>query len=563
MIELLTPDDFNIIDAMRERGSSFSAGCYSWLEVKEWLKWWDKAKSEYLNKIFKDDVILRKTIRYDLSEYEISCKINDEVFNDYRHPEARQFIQFKRKFKDAFNYLNEAGYNPKFYAICALMDSDNLASNSYQSQWCDKTIDIPIPHQEKPFRLQTGAKVSKAIGRLCSLMNIDGWEPMRLKISQILNDSHIEGTLCLSIHPMDFMTASVNNNRWSSCMHFYDGEYRRGVIEMMNSPSVICAYVESDSENIDVEGFIWNSKKWREFFIINDLVITGIKGYPYSNQQIETLVADWVRELIIENNVFPEVKWNEEISYYGVNDKVYIEATDINANVPEFDCGPAMYNDFYSGNTYTGYFSDKMLDNCYREIFYSGYSECVVCGDDSWDEYYDDDYAGSQLVCCGCDPTVRCEACGDRYDRDSMYELNGLLYCQYCYNNMPTCDACDEVFDPENGGVENMELAVATVEDHEKPILLRTNLCLCPDCEERGLTEEGRKYDHYYGHSWCNHYYFILDELTEDIKNAIFGTSNDEEIIEQEIGELPKSDDDDELTEPSTIFTPPDVPLEF
>ena len=74
----------------------------------------------------------------------------------------------------------------------------------------------------------------------------DEWEEIRLAHSQIFNTNKMTGTLCLSIHPLDYATASDNDNGWSSCMSWRDdGCYRMGTVEMMNSPMVICAYFAS------------------------------------------------------------------------------------------------------------------------------------------------------------------------------------------------------------------------------------------------------------------------------------------------------------------------------
>jgi len=547
MIELLTQDDKDIITEMRCKGTGMDENVYGWLPTSRWLSYWDTAKSRYLNRVFGDQLILSKKIQYNLSVYEISSKINKEVFNDYLKPENRQYVNFRSRFKEAFRYLYEGGKDEEYWAICSLMDSDNLASNELDYSGHRSSWDIPIPHMEKPFRLQRGAKVSKAIGRLCTLMNIDGWEPMRLKISQILNDSHISGKLCLSIHPMDFLSASVNENRWSSCMHFYDGEYRRGVVEMMNSEMVVCAYIESTHESIDVNGYEWNSKKWREFFIVDPSCISGIKGYPFCNPQLEGIVIDWLKELVINSNVFPEVKWNEKPTTFNTSSKIYIEATDSFFEIPVFECGPAMYNDFYSGNEYLAYFSD-VIDRDSYDVFYSGYSECAICGGDDWDGYYDEDYAGSLLICYKCDPTIRCDCCGDRYNERDMYEVNGLHYCQYCYERMPVCDICGNVFDPEQGGITETALAAADTDDVDvKPDILRSNITICHCCEDDAIKSESNSvYNKYYrGGPWhCNYYYISLSDLTDKAKQAIFGTDDDGEIISNEIGDDSNPDEE-------------------
>ena len=91
------------------------------------------------------------------------------------------------------------------------------------------------------------------------------FEQMRIKHSQILNKKRLKGTLCLSIHPLDYITISDNNCDWDSCMTWTGddcpGEYRLGTLEMMNSPSVVVAYLDSKEPYHPLDdGRAWSNK---------------------------------------------------------------------------------------------------------------------------------------------------------------------------------------------------------------------------------------------------------------------------------------------------------------
>ena len=45
--------------------------------------------------------------------------------------------------------------------------------------------------------------------------------------SRYLQEDKVKGTLCFSVHPLDFLSLSENTYNWRSC-HSLDGEYRAG-----------------------------------------------------------------------------------------------------------------------------------------------------------------------------------------------------------------------------------------------------------------------------------------------------------------------------------------------
>ena len=376
LVDLLQLNDIDVITGLREGGSGYYCTSTNWMPTRDWLSYWDNAKSRYLKKMFKNELIMSKEISYKMDITEISQAMNATF---YGWNADKQFGKFHDDFCHAFDYLyNDVKKRYLYRIVTSLMDTQFLASNEFDFfdiQCCDNDyVDIPIPNQSKPFRLQKGAKVSRAIGKLCTLMNIPGWEPFRLKVSQMLNTATIKGTLCLSIHPADYLTASLNENDWTSCMDFYEGEYRRGVIEMMNSEMVVCAYLKSNSEILHLSqtsqgGLTWNSKKWREFFLVNSYGIFGVKGYPYWNKDLEDTVINWLRELVITNNIFPEITFGEKIIAYELDKPINIHEREFNCQIAAYDfrcnCGPAMYNDFYSGNVYHGIFSNEVTNPGY------------------------------------------------------------------------------------------------------------------------------------------------------------------------------------------------------
>lgn len=539
LLSLIDKTDEEIITNFREIGSGFSRTHANWANTPNWLTSWGYAKSEYLNKIFGQNLILTKEISYRMDIAEIANEIEWSLLGWNSEQKYKQFFD---TFTRAFNYLrNDRDTFNQYYAVTSLISSSNLASNCFHHGGVEPRsyIDITLPNQDKPFRLQDGAKVSRTIGKLCTLMNIPGWEDVRLKVSQILNTATIHGELCLSIHPMDFLTASVNNNGWNSCMDFYDGEYRRGVIEMMNSPNVIVAYLKSADKTVSLNnGYEWNSKRWREFFIVDPRGIFAIKGYPYWNRELETDVISWVRDLIVANNVFPTITFSNTVTDYTLDEKVKVDdlGSTFSMRHVSISCGPAMYNDFYEPNHYMACFSSHMMeDTDYESIFYSGESTCAVCG--KYDGFNDeDDGCEGHIVCEECYPTVECYRCGGHYDPVDMYEVNNHYYCPGCYDCLPVCNMCDNVFDQDINGEVDFTILAKEVSAHiDKQVTvtsLTPILCVCGNCMEHFFRPDAmmRRFSRW---SWSNNYYLLLEDINADGKNILFGTDDDEEILQQ------------------------------
>ena len=67
--------------------------------------------------------------------------------------------------------------------------------------------------------------------------------------SRIIQEDKIEGTLCLSVHPLDYLSASENTYNWRSC-HALDGDYRSGNLSYMVDNSTILCYLKADNDEL-------------------------------------------------------------------------------------------------------------------------------------------------------------------------------------------------------------------------------------------------------------------------------------------------------------------------
>lgn len=240
-----------------------------------------------------------------------------------------------------------------------------LATN----RWDGETFQVPLKDEGKFITVQENSKVIKTIGKILQkypeITEQETWTEFVNTHSLVLNNKKVTGNLCLSIHPLDYVTASDNDSCWDSCMNWRDdGDYHGGTIEMMNSPYVVCAYLESETPMNLGNGMLWNNKKWRQFFIVHNDFIAAIKGYPVWNRELEAIVLAWLKELAEKAgySYLPTLyKWN--------TDKVVVIDDDHDVCLGFTTAGHAMYNDFYNGNDYYAYIHNADIDNYNRHPF--------------------------------------------------------------------------------------------------------------------------------------------------------------------------------------------------
>lgn len=513
----LSADDKEKISQIRRQ---FSAKEQLAMDTDAWLEPWVQAKDQYLNKIFDTDLILHKPIDYKMSDTELAEKISEELFNNFRlygNPKLSLIQQTAKEWRDQFYRLlieNTLSSNERV-VLMQLIDTFSLGTNTYKG----KSIDFVIPENGKKIKIQDGCKVSKIIGQLCREIGIYNlWEPIRLKISQIRNTNKLSGILHLSIHPIDFFTSSNNDYDWNSCMEFGEGDYCRGVIEMMNSPMVIQAYLTGAEENFDFTQTVsWYNKKWREFFLITPTMISGIKGYPYWNQDLEKIVITWICSLLKEKKIWTDKFWGP-ITEYAINEPI---SGLPNQTIHNIYCGPAMYDDFYTGETYQATFATNF--NASHKIFYSGLSECLNCGADC------EDHEAFSLLCRRCDSRVLCSGCGSYISRDDdTYEINGQYYCSYCYNEMDFCSNCNLPLTSYDYGIN---IHLAQYSDDNNIIRFPTSFLLCSDCISSLLKPNTSYHEAYHTspHNITTYYNIIF---LHDIKEEFFDDKRQNILLE-------------------------------
>ena len=293
----------------------------------------------------------------------------------------------------------------------------------------------------EPIKLKKGMKMMKAFKKIAEALNTsEYYEKLRLAHSELLQEKRIKGTLCLSIHPLDFLTMSDNANKWSSCMSIKrNGEYCAGVIEMMNSPLVVCVYLKGNKEMVINEycGLRkWNSKKWRCLFIVENDIIFPIKGYPYQSPALESMALDWLKELLEQKGYkyhptpLHSIRLEDayyrypEYDYYCTEDKkCYLS---FKTNIMYNDTGMRDQQYYVSENLYNRAKAEELTS---LEINYSGPFTCMWCG-----EKFELIDKPEMITCCRCRHQWYCDICGEvHFSEDAIHPYYGDMHiCDHC-----------------------------------------------------------------------------------------------------------------------------------
>ena len=401
------------------------------------MRFWEEAKGRYLYKMMGEQFIVETPYEIEQTSEELETAIYESTH--YRDGKMSEFFHNYRDWIMYEDHDEDQFFQEHKYSLLRLVENDVLANNLYDG------MNMKLIIGDTTIAIQRGCKPVKILGKIANATGIEGFENFRLEHSRVLNQKKLKGYLCLSIHPLDYITMSDNEYGWDSCMNWRsNGCYRMGTVEMMNSPLVVVAYFKG-SKTMRFYGGSWNSKKWRNLFIVNDEFITSIKGYPYQSSDLDVACLDMIKDLAEKNlgwRYDDKVHWHEYESHgEGFNlDSETSVYFDFNTNF--------MYNDFGNGNI-SAFVLSKDTDNTDFYCEYSGVPECMYCGgivssdeihypnSDSWVDDSD------CLICSDCLHYESCDCCEERIYGDNYYELDDHILCESCYYDHRQYDPLD------------------------------------------------------------------------------------------------------------------------
>lgn len=313
--------------------------------------------------------------------------------------------------------------------------------------------------------------------------------------SQIIQENKIKGTLCFSVHPLDFLSSSENTYNWRSC-HALDGEYRAGNLSYMVDDSTFMVYLKG-ADNQHLYGFgpvEWNSKKWRMLIHTNanDNFMFAGRQYPFSSKSGIDTVLNIYNNLIIEE--YGKSYYHSKFAGWRadyIDSYVPFDATDM-SETRDLGCKYLVYgnqlldiNDVIKEGLNSLNYNDVLRSTCYRYPYYTmrGYGNiqyikeypvvigaevpCLHCGNELISN-------AETMRCDDCelkygteenDVYTSCDCCGARiYIDDSVcVGDDGDIVCDSCFqNHCFVCDCCggvfyegDKVFIPDKNSEED------------------------------------------------------------------------------------------------------------
>lgn len=395
--------------------------------MSHYLRFWNENKA-HIFEMFEKQFIVSKPIMFEASFDELWDQMNHKL--RYETNASLLLSRISAIIDNTF-----IGQEDR-WQVYDMFNIDTLVRNEIKFDKPTVTLPGSLFKSGKPMVINNGAKAAKTICKIAKEMgeNENDIENFRQAHSQALNQKRIKGTLCLSIHPMDYITMSDNNLGWGSCMSWTEedssGDYRIGTVEMMNSPYAVVAYIK-DEKDADFWNATWNNKKWRQLIMITPEMIIGNRQYPYENDEIQTNALTWMKELASKSLNYgpyqdhPVIVRNCEDNTFQ-DTKIFIRLW--------FDL---MYNDLYDNRL--AFISESIKEHSNYEINYSGPAVCISCGEEIT-------YCNDTRSLCGpcCSNEVKCECCGEYiYRHNAYFDICGNAYCDYCWNEeMEVCDRC-------------------------------------------------------------------------------------------------------------------------
>lgn len=319
-------------------------------------------------------------------------------------------------------------------------------------------------------KINKGMKLVKAFKYFVS--NKDDLTDIQNHASRVIQEDRMEGYLCISAHPLDYLSMSENTYNWRSC-HALDGEYCAGDLSYMcDSASLVCYICGEDEVNLPLfpPEIQWNSKKWRMMLYVEDKERGLMAGrqYPFELDNILPYLRDRILNPVLFNNCVQYwhqnmIKtWNDEatenLGRYDLNEPYVYNAgglfplSDIVEDAPE----SCHYNDLLKSSVYTP--KSAIIDKSHSFIYETRYwkkvhftigstSKCLKCGNPI-------NQGESTMLCSYCyllygadnENVGYCEVCGSRHYIEDLTEVgdDGALLCEDCLSSSVArqCDVC-------------------------------------------------------------------------------------------------------------------------
>lgn len=404
-------------------------------QVDDLLERWREAKKEIIE-MMGGEYIHRfpETYTFELSEKE-------------KHRRFMEFVEMCR-----WKYSN---YDlAKFLECC----KDGFYNNM-----------TPTDYFYGDIKIQKGSKIVKAFKFFEPDKAV--LDELQSAASRIIQEDKISGQLCISVHPLDFLSSSENLHNWRSC-HALDGEYRAGNLSYMVDKCTFMCYLQSDKEVYlsSFGGVKWNSKKWRVLMYLTEdfnILFAG-RQYPFDSETGLDLVKNKISSLF--NLQFNRDDWHEPVETFSFNREnitseekyIPIKGNRIKKlkHIVIDSRKPLHYNDLLKSTCYTPKFVYRKpkfyggiagLADEFTKMIVGGDVKCLCCGEQNIT-------CSETMMCNNCeceygsdinDDFAYCDCCGRRffYEDGAVIHNGNTLLCDYCFEHeVQQCDYCGELY---------------------------------------------------------------------------------------------------------------------
>lgn len=316
---------------------------------------------------------------------------------------------------------------------------------------------------------------------------------MQNKASMIIQENKIEGKLCFSVHPLDYLSISETTYNWRSC-HALDGEYRAGNISYMLDSSTIVCYLKG-AERVKLPRFpedvLWNSKKWRVLLYLSNnwkMIFAG-KQYPFSTKEGMDMIVEKFfnhdkdsayKKPASKNYRYTQYRgssWSKWSDYklepvtlndvFFSMDKHYIPIGDGVISIHDLvkdDEGSRHYNDVLKSTCYTPMYTFLVESTWWGEdqkytladvnnthFHIGGNNMCLRCGQTDIM-----DHGSGSMLCYTCERDYGttensyfsfCERCGVRIETEDGLYIGDGIYCKDCFYEVgEKCEVCRDYY---------------------------------------------------------------------------------------------------------------------
>ena len=412
-------------------------------KVDDLIDQWFKNKKKFIDKMGGELI------------YEIPTPISFEINERDKIQNIEDFIT-----ETEINYCN----NPNCNLLLEFLE--NCKKTFYQNK---VPKDITYFLEDEEVVIPKGMKINKAL-KFFFKNRKDELTEIQNEVSRLIQKDKVNGILCISVHPLDFLSASETTYNWRSC-HALDGEYRVGTLSYMTDDCSVICYLRSKEKERILPRFPrsvkWNSKKWRMILHFSKdwyMMMAG-RQYPFSSKE----VLDLVRTKLLPQAGFFK-KWSEwdnsKINSFkhsnGKISKLFEDYIVIDGTLKPLSTiiedapNSLHFNDLLYSNYYSPYYSYRdEAENYLGHLFLppphdtrflvGNAVKCLCCGKE-------DITISETMRCIHCEEEfgeedlegfTECEKCGRRIYYDNTVEVQ---IGNNSYDYITVCPECAETF---------------------------------------------------------------------------------------------------------------------